>query len=176
MKYNVLNIFKYIFLALFNFLVAFISHYIYTIYQNFVVAYILGAISITLSMALYSFMNNTIKSIKEIDHIKQYTNSKYFTWKDDVADGDFLKNSVCISYAIGRSKAAQRFVEALSYKIGYKCDFTVSMGRIILRVYKCQDAIEKANEALCDDEWMKQFIVPFSEENFDNETYFEIAR
>lgn len=93
------------------------------------------------------------------------------TWTDK-EDKELYRNGVRILWIAGRSKAIQKFVEALSYKIGSKCDFSFVAGRAHIDVSK--DCYDKAVKAINDEEFMKQFIVPYSEETYDNETYFEI--
>lgn len=97
-----------------------------------------------------------------------------FTWYDDREDEELYLNGVSVMWVAGRTKAIQKFVEALSYKIGSKCDFSFVAGRAHIDVFK--DAYDKAMEAVNDLEFMNQFIIPYSEESYYNETYFEILR
>ena len=94
-----------------------------------------------------------------------------FTWIDK-EDDELYRNGITIMWMVGRSKAIQKFVEALSYKIGSKCDFSFTAGRAHIDVLK--DGYDKAIEAVNDEEFMRQFIVPYSEETYDNETYCEV--
>ncbi len=94
-----------------------------------------------------------------------------FTWTDQ-EDEELYKNGITIMWAAGRTKSIQNFVEKLSYKIGHKCDFSFSAGRAHIDVLK--DGYDKAVGAINDEEFMKQFYVPYSEETYDNGTYFEI--
>lgn len=94
-----------------------------------------------------------------------------FTWTDK-EDDELYKNGITIMWMAGRTKAIQKFIEALSYKIGYKCDFSFTAGRAHIDVPK--EGYDKAFEAVCDVEFMDQFIVPYSKETYDNETYCEI--
>ena len=94
-----------------------------------------------------------------------------FTWTDK-EDNELFKNGITIMWMAGRTKAIQKFIEALSYRIGYKCDFSFVAGREHIDVPK--DGYEKAVEAVNDSEFMNQFIVPYSDETYDNETYCEI--
>ena len=96
-----------------------------------------------------------------------------FTWTDK-EDEELYRNGITIMWISGRSKAIQKFVEALSYKIGSKCDFSFTAGRAHIDVSK--DSYDKAVKAINDEEFMSQFIVPYSDESYDNETYFEILR
>ncbi len=48
-----------------------------------------------------------------------------FTWTDR-EDEEIYKNGYTIMWVTGRTKSIQNFVEKLSYKIGYKCDFSFS--------------------------------------------------
>ena len=94
-----------------------------------------------------------------------------FTWTDK-EDEELYRNGITIRWAAGRTKAIQKFVEALSYKIGSKCDFSFTAGRAHIDV--SMNSYKKALEVINDEEFMKQFIVPYSEETYDNETYFEL--
>ena len=90
----------------------------------------------------------------------------------DKEDDELYKNGITIMWMAGRTKAIQKFIEALSYKIGHKCDFSFFAGRAHIDVLK--EGYEKAVEAVNDSEFMNQFIVPYSRETYDNETYCEI--
>ena len=96
-----------------------------------------------------------------------------FTWTDK-EDEELYKNGCTIMWVAGRTKSIQNFVEKLSYKIGHKCDFSFTAGRAHIDVLKegYDAAIEEVNNV----EFMKQFIVPYSKETYDNETYFEILQ
>ena len=109
--------------------------------------------------------------ITAIKVLKEECIEKEFTWSDK-EDEDLHKNGVILIWVAGRTKAIQKFVEALSYRIGSKCDFSFAAGRAHIDIYK--DAKERALEAINDEEFMNQFIVPYSQESYDNETYFEI--
>lgn len=94
------------------------------------------------------------------------------TWTDR-EDEELYKNGITIMWMAGRAKAIQRFIEALSYKTGSKCDFSYTAGRAHIDVLK--DGYDKAIEAVNDKEFMRQFIVPYSEETYDDETYCEVV-
>ena len=94
-----------------------------------------------------------------------------FTWTDK-EDEEIYRNGITIMWMAGRTKAIQKFIEALSYKIGSKCDFSFAAGRAHIDV--SNDGYDKAIEAVNDEEFMKQFIVPYSRETYDNETYCEV--
>lgn len=94
-----------------------------------------------------------------------------FTWTDK-EDEELYRNGITIRWAAGRTKAIQKFVEALSYKIGSKCDFSFTAGRAHIDV--SMNSYKKALEVINDEEFMKQFIVPYSKETYDNETYLEL--
>ena len=94
-----------------------------------------------------------------------------FTWTDR-EDEELYKNGITIMWMAGRAKAIQRFIEALSYKIDSKCDFSFIAGRAHIDV--SQEGYDKAVEAVNDEEFMKQFIVPYSRETYDDETYCEV--
>jgi len=96
-----------------------------------------------------------------------------FTWTDK-EDEELYKNGIRIMWVAGRTKAIQNFVEQLSYKIGHKCDFSFIAGRGHIDVL--EEGYDLAIEAVNDEEFMKQFIVPYSRETYDNETYFEILK
>lgn len=97
--------------------------------------------------------------------------SKQFSWSDK-EDEELYRNGITVVWMAGRSKAIQKFVEALSYKIGYKCDFSFTAGRAHIDVPK--EAYEKAMNVINDEEFMKKFIVPYSIKSYDDETYCEI--
>ena len=87
----------------------------------------------------------------------------------DKEDEELYRNGITIMWMAGRSKAIQKFVEALSYKIGSKCDFSFTAGRAHIDVSK--DGYDKAIESINDEEFMNQFIVPYSEETYNDEIY-----
>lgn len=95
-----------------------------------------------------------------------------FEWDSSKEDQEIYRHGKRFLLVLGRPKAIQKFVEALSYKIGHKCDFSYIAGRAHIDVLP--DGYEKALEAIKDKEFMNQFIVPFSIESYDNETYFVI--
>ena len=101
---------------------------------------------------------------------EELANPDKFTWSDK-EDPELYKNGVTIMWVVGRTKAIQKFVEELSYAIGYKCDFSMTAGRAHIDVLK--EALPKCREVLTD-EFLSRFIVPYSQESYDNETYFEI--
>ena len=111
-----------------------------------------------------------IKDGKLIDTTKSEKEKQKFTWGDK-EDDELYRNGKTILWVSGRSKAIQKFVEALSYKIDSKCDFSFTAGRAHIDVSK--DAASKALDVINDEEFMKQFIVPYSSETYNNETYFE---
>lgn len=96
-----------------------------------------------------------------------------WTWSDK--EDDFLyhhgKTILCVA---GRTKAIQAFIEALSHKIGSKCDFAFAAGRAHIDVHP--EAVDKALTTLQDDTFLNQFLVPYSEESYRNETYFQILK
>lgn len=96
-----------------------------------------------------------------------------FTWTDK-EDEELYKNGITIMWMAGRSKAIQKFVEALSYKIGHKCDFAFSAGRAHIDVPEVM--YNEALKVISDKDFMKQFIVPYSSETYVNETYCEVIR
>lgn len=99
------------------------------------------------------------------------TNTK-FEWFDK-EDPELYKRGVTIAWMAGRTTSVQRFIESLSYHIGYKCDFSWSGGRAHIDVLNIPDAVTKATEAINDSEWMSQFLVPYSKEAYDDGTYLE---
>lgn len=92
-----------------------------------------------------------------------------FIWTDKCDDQLFKSGSVIMTVC-GRSSACQKFVEALSYKIDAKCDFRQTCGRYFILVPK-----DKVNEAIkvITTDWLNQFVVKYSDESYNNETYFE---
>lgn len=95
-----------------------------------------------------------------------------FTWDKDKEDPEISKNGLTLMWVAGRSKAIQKFVEKLSYRIDSKCDFSYTAGRAHIDVTK--EAYSKALVAVQDENFMSQFLVPYSKESYDNDTYFEI--
>ena len=96
-----------------------------------------------------------------------------FIWTDK-EDEELYRNGITVIWLVGRTKSIQRFVEALSYKIGSKCDFAFTAGRAHIDVSK--DKYGEALDVVNDKEFMKEFIVPYSEETYNNETYLEVLR
>ena len=94
-----------------------------------------------------------------------------FTWSDR-EDEELYRNGITIMWMVGSTKAVQKFIEALSYRIDSKCDFSFTAGRAHIDVSK--EGYNKAIEAIGDEEFMRQFIVPYSKETYNNETYCEI--
>lgn len=92
-----------------------------------------------------------------------------FTWDPEECDNHLFKEGSPVFTAVGRSKAAQKVVEALSYEIDSKCDFRIVAGRIIILVDK-----EKTDDAfdILYSDWIKGYVVPYSNESYDDETYF----
>lgn len=94
-----------------------------------------------------------------------------FTWGDK-EDLYLYENGVTILWMQGRTKAIQKFVEELSYKIGFKVDFSFTAGRAHIDVNP--KGVDAAIKVINDDEWMKKFIVPHTEKSFNNETWCQI--
>lgn len=95
-----------------------------------------------------------------------------FTWSDK-EDEELYRHGITLVWMDGSAKAVQRFVEALSYKIGFKCDFAYTAGRAHIDVPK--EGYAKAFEAIHDENFMKEFLVPYSEESYDNRTYLVLS-
>lgn len=96
-----------------------------------------------------------------------------WTWTDK--EDDYLyKHGTCIAIAAGRTKAIQQFVEALSNRINSKCDFAFAAGRAHIDVHP--ECATEAAEAIADTTFMNQFLVPYSNESYENETYFELLK
>lgn len=95
---------------------------------------------------------------------------KEFVWSDS-EDTELYKNGVTVMWIAGRTKAIQKFVEELSYKSGYKCDFSRIAGRAHIDTSK--EGLKEVIKVIKDKEFVNKFIVPYSEESYDNETYFE---
>lgn len=96
-----------------------------------------------------------------------------FTWDLDKEDPEIVKNGLVLTWLVGRSSAIQKFIEALSYKIGYKCDFAFTAGRAHIDVPR--DGYAEARKALEDTDFIKPFIVPYSNESYDNGTYLDFC-
>lgn len=95
---------------------------------------------------------------------------KEFTWSDS-EDTELYKNGVTFMWVAGRTKAIQKFVEELSYKAGHKCDFSWIAGRAHIDTSK--EGLGEVMEVIKDEEFVNKFVVPYSKESYDNETYFE---
>lgn len=93
-----------------------------------------------------------------------------FTWDMEIEDDEYKNRGRVVLWALGRTKAIQKFVESLSYKIGHKCDWDFMGGHAHIDVLP--EHIEDAVTALSDSNWLNSFIVPYSEESYKNETYF----
>lgn len=96
-----------------------------------------------------------------------------FTWSPEMTDPELFQNGQTIRIMIGRSSAAQKFVEALSEKVDSKCDFRVACGRIIILCNSDEKVIAKVNEAFDDKDFMSKYLVKYSPETYDNGTYLE---
>ena len=96
-----------------------------------------------------------------------------FTWSDN-EDEYLFEHGITIMWMEGRTKAIQKFVEALSHKIQSKCDFGYTAGRAHIEV--APDAVEKAREALLNARWLDQFLCPYSDEAYDNGNYCQIIQ
>ena len=48
-----------------------------------------------------------------------------FRWSTEETDPELFKNGQTVRMMVGRSSAAQKFVEALSDRVDSKCDFHV---------------------------------------------------
>ena len=77
----------------------------------------------------------------------------------------------CVTIVEACKKDIQKFVEELSYKSGYKCDFSRIAGRAHIDTSK--EGLGEVMKVIKDKEFINKFIVPYSEESDDNETYFE---
>lgn len=96
-----------------------------------------------------------------------------FTWSPEKTDPQLFQNGQMIRTMVGRSSAAQKFVEALSEKVDSKCDFRVACGRIIILCNSDEKVIAKVNEAFDDKDFMNKYLVKYSPEIYDNGTYLE---
>ena len=96
----------------------------------------------------------------------------HFEWNPEKEDDELYRHGKTFMWIAGRSSAVQKFVEALSYKIKHKCDFSVIAGRFHVEV--TQEGYQAAREAVTDLNFISQFIVPYSEQSYADKTYFEI--
>lgn len=94
-----------------------------------------------------------------------------FTWEGN-EDPEVLKKGCTIMWACGRTKAIQRFVEDLSNKVGAKADWSFQAGRAHIEIMP--EGVNKAVELINNEEYMKQFLVEYSDESYENGTYFQI--
>ena len=95
-----------------------------------------------------------------------------FTWTSK-EDDNIYKNGVTVCIAAGSTESIQHFVEELSNKIGHKCDWAFTGGRAHIDVLP--EGKDAALKYVNDPLFMKQFVVPYSEEADDNKTYLEFA-
>lgn len=127
---------------------------------------------IKLSQETAKYYGLTDKEINEIGEIlkneQSEENKSQFSWSNEEEDPEIFKNGITIVWAIGDKNSIQKFVEALSYKIGHKCDFSFTAGRAHIDVL--EKGYEKAKEALNDSDFINEFVVPYSS---NNTKYFE---
>lgn len=95
-----------------------------------------------------------------------------FSWDLEKEDEEITKNGTTVLLLAGRSNAIQKFVEDLSNRIEAKCDWSYCGGRA--HVDTLIEHAEKAKKAISDSEWLNSYIVPYSEESWENKTYFEV--
>lgn len=96
-----------------------------------------------------------------------------FRWSADETDPELFKNGQAVRMMVGRSSAAQKFVEALSDRVDSKCDFRVICGRIMILCKPDEKVITKVNEAFNDKDFMSKYLVKYSDETYENGTYLE---
>lgn len=96
-----------------------------------------------------------------------------WTWSEK-EDDELYREGVTVLWVDGRTTAVQKFIEALSERVDRKCDFSYTAGRAHIDVMP--DVADKAREAIADEEFMKKFIVPYSEEAYADGTYFHILQ
>ncbi len=97
-------------------------------------------------------------------------NKPNFTWSDK-EDDEIYNHGIRVAFFQGRSAQAQKLVEALSYATGHKVDFSISAG--IIHVDVLRDGVDAVVEKINDEEFMKEFIVKYSPETYENGTYLE---
>lgn len=95
-----------------------------------------------------------------------------FSWDSECEDSELVKTGITVLLLAGRSTAIQKFVEDLSYKIRAKCDWSYCGGRAHVEVPK--GYADKARMAISDSEWLNSYKVPYSDETWNNGTYFEV--
>ena len=91
--------------------------------------------------------------------------------RSDSEDTELYRNGVTFMWAAGRTKAIQKFVEELSYKAGHKCNFAWTAGRAHMDTSR--EGLSKVMETIRDGKFVNKFIVPYSKESYNDETYFE---
>lgn len=79
-----------------------------------------------------------------------------FSWSLKEEDSDLYHNGVTLLWISGNVDAIQKFVEALSYKIGRKCDFACFFDKAHVDVY--EDAWGDAVDAVQDDAWVEEML------------------
>ena len=95
-----------------------------------------------------------------------------FVWDKDTEDPNIKENGKVFMWVHGGSVAVQRFVEALSKHIRYKCDWDYIAGQAHIDVLP--EGLPAAKAAVMDEAWMAQFIVPHTDESAITGTYFNI--
>ena len=94
-----------------------------------------------------------------------------FKWDKNKEDRELYMNGIVCAWFAGRTTSIQRLVEELSYKTGHKCDFSWFSGRAHIDVMP--EGVNSVTKLLNDEIFMKDFIVPYSRETYDNGTYLE---
>ena len=70
---------------------------------------------------------------------------------------------VTLLWLSGQKKAIQKLTDALSNKIGYKCEFDFSTYHS--HIYVPKEGCDKAIKTIGDIEFIKDFVVPYSKES-----------
>lgn len=97
-----------------------------------------------------------------------------FTWDLNKMDENIFSHGEIVVWVTGGKSAIQKFVETLSHRIGQKCDWGYIGGRA--HIDTLPENVPAAKQAILDTDWVRQFIIPVTDETFANGTYFGIEK
>ncbi len=93
-------------------------------------------------------------------------------WSDERSDAMIFDHGRTFAWGQGRNPATQKFVEALSRRIMAKCDWSYAGGRSHFEALP--GYAHAAAVALRDEEWLARFLVPYTDESWENGTFFRL--
>lgn len=94
------------------------------------------------------------------------------TWDETESDPLIHEHGTIFAWGQGRATAINKFIAALSERIQAKCDWSYAGGRAHLDTLPAYKSI--AVQALRDERWMSKFLVEYSEQSWQDGTYFRI--